>query len=506
MNQRITVFFSCNIAVFLVLLLICIGIRYPVLKRFALLEEGIMEQQISRVANGLADELERLDAKARSEATWNDMYNYIVNRNPGFYGDNYTYAGLSPAYIDVLGILDQQGNPLHLDLLDYKKQRLESLIANKSFTFFSRQTLLWLGHINGQSFSVSRNMGLVMTKKGVLLLASRPILSSDGYGPSRGTVIVGRFLNKSVLKKLERDSNLQLSLVKNTDIKQQKLKQPTSQVQNTNNSDYIRQAPQTIQVLNQQSIAGYISLIDPIGVNIHVLSGIAPRLEYAEGERVLNQFTVILFVIGSLLGTIISLLIDNLIQNNQRIQKANQELTRLANLDGLTLLANRRNFENHFQKQWKQAVQGQYSLTLILCDVDYFKAYNDTYGHQAGDDCLRKIAQVIGQTAIDSDDLVARYGGEEFAVILPNKDITLGLVVAEKMLYLVRELQLPHAKSSISPYVSLSIGVASIIPTQETLPESLIEQSDLALYTAKSQGRNQIVCVDFDNQSHKDKA
>lgn len=490
MNQRLAIFFSCNITLFLLLLLISTGIRYPVLNRFAMLEKIMMQQQLSRIASGLADELDRLDAKVRSEATWSEMYNYVINRNPDFYTDNYSYAGLSPAFIDMFGILDQQGNPIHLDWLNHKTQQLETLTKSESSTLLSNQTLSWLHNTRGKTLSSSRNLGFVMTQRGLLFLATRPILTSNGHGPVRGTVLVGRLLNKSVLQQFERHSNLKLNLLNKTI--------PTQQLHRNDNTDgyqSIRQAPKTVKVLNHQYIVGYINIIDIKGASVQVLSVVCPRLEYIEGERVLNQFTIILFLVGSLLGMIISLLLDNLIRNNQRINHINQELTLLANIDGLTLISNRRNFDNYLQQEWNRAIQEQHPLTLILCDVDYFKAYNDTYGHQAGDECLRQLARVISCATTDINDLVARYGGEEFAVILPNKDIALGMVVAENMLMSVRKLQLPHAKSSICPYVSLSIGIASIIPTQETLPETLIKQSDSALYTAKSQGRNQIVCL-----------
>jgi diguanylate cyclase (GGDEF)-like protein len=494
MNQRLGVFFSCNISLLLLLLLIAIGIRHPVLQRFALLEKSLMEQQLSRVTSGLADELDRIDAKVRSEATWSEMYNYVINRNPDFYNDNYTYAGLSPAFIDMFGILDSQGNPIHLDWLNHQKQKLYTLTKTEISALLTNQTLSWLSNTQGKTLSSSRNLGFVMTQRGLLLLATRPILTSNGHGPSRGTVLVGRLLNQSVLEQFERHSNLKLHLLNQT-LPVQHL---DGKFDKTDGYQSIRQAPKTVKALNNQYIAGYINIIDIKGESIKVLSVMMPRLEYAEGERVLNHFTIILFITGSLLGIIISYLIDKLIRNNQQIKRANQELILLANIDGLTLIQNRRSFDNYLQQEWHRAVEEQHPLTVILCDVDYFKAYNDNYGHQAGDECLRQLARVISCTVTDINDFVARYGGEEFAVILPNKDVSLSMVVAENMLKNVQKLQLPHAKSSISPYVSLSIGIASIIPTEQTSPETLIQQSDSALYTAKSQGRNQIVCFKLD--------
>jgi diguanylate cyclase (GGDEF)-like protein/PAS domain S-box-containing protein len=174
----------------------------------------------------------------------------------------------------------------------------------------------------------------------------------------------------------------------------------------------------------------------------------------------------------------------------QHLQLANQELQRLASLDGLTQVANRRRFDEYFTWQWQYLQRQQAPLTLLLCDVDFFKPYNDRYGHQAGDDCLRQIARAIEQSIKRSSDLVARYGGEEFIVVLPNTTLEAGMQLALKIQETVAQLSIPHAGSQASPAVTLSIGLASAIPTPLIPPQTLIAAADRALYTAKLQGRN----------------
>lgn len=176
-----------------------------------------------------------------------------------------------------------------------------------------------------------------------------------------------------------------------------------------------------------------------------------------------------------------------------QLQRANQELQRLAASDGLTQVANRRCFDDTLNAEWQRLGREQLPLSLILCDVDYFKRYNDTQGHLAGDDVLRQVASAIAQTVKRSTDLVARYGGEEFAVILPNTDARGAIAVAETIQAHIRALRLPHPNSQISEFVTLSLGVATTIPHDQASSAILIAAADQKLYQAKAEGRNRVM-------------
>ena len=186
-----------------------------------------------------------------------------------------------------------------------------------------------------------------------------------------------------------------------------------------------------------------------------------------------------------------------------QLQLANQELQRLASLDGLTQLANRRCFDDTLNAQWQLLTREQASLSLILCDVDCFKLYNDTYGHLAGDDVIRQVAKAISVTVKHPADLVARYGGEEFAVILPNTDAPGAIAVAKDIQSHVSALQLPHLNSQVSEFITLSIGVATITPHSQLSPVTLIAAADQGLYQAKAQGKNCVVQFDCDHAGGK---
>ncbi|GET35891.1 diguanylate cyclase with PAS/PAC and GAF sensors [Microseira wollei NIES-4236] len=174
----------------------------------------------------------------------------------------------------------------------------------------------------------------------------------------------------------------------------------------------------------------------------------------------------------------------------QQLQTANLELQRQASLDGLTQLANRRRFDEYLNIEWLRHKREQLPLSLILFDADYFKLYNDTYGHLAGDDCLRQMAVAIAAVGRRPADLVARYGGEEFAVVLPNTDSTGAMHIASTIRQAVRQLAIPHSKSSVSDRVTVSLGVASVVPTKTLSSQDLLNAAERALYTAKQQGRD----------------
>lgn len=179
----------------------------------------------------------------------------------------------------------------------------------------------------------------------------------------------------------------------------------------------------------------------------------------------------------------------------EQLEAANQELERLASVDGLTQVANRRRFDEYLNTEWRRLAREQKPLSLILCDIDYFKRYNDTYGHLAGDDCLQQVASVLRQALRRPTDLVARYGGEEFAIILPNMDARGAASIAEAIRLGVRQLQIPHAQSLSSTYVTLSLGIACKIPTPDISPQQLIATADQGLYQAKAQGRDRVIVV-----------
>lgn len=180
---------------------------------------------------------------------------------------------------------------------------------------------------------------------------------------------------------------------------------------------------------------------------------------------------------------------------HQQLQAANQELEQISNTDALTQVHNRRYFDQHLLRTLHQARQTQHPLALILCDIDYFKQYNDTYGHPAGDTCLMAVAQALQQCLKRPTDVLARYGGEEFAIILPHTNLSGAIAVVQQIQRAIAALHLHHSAHPSSQWVTLSFGLVARVPTGRTSPQALIDQADQALYQAKAAGRNRYCCA-----------
>ena len=168
------------------------------------------------------------------------------------------------------------------------------------------------------------------------------------------------------------------------------------------------------------------------------------------------------------------------------------EMSQMALVDSLTGIANRRHFDIFIYQEWRKAQREQTPIAMLMVDVDYFKYYNDIYGHQHGDQCLRSVARTINDVVHRPSDLVARYGGEEFGVILPGTPVKGACKVADEMCRAVENLRIEHRKSTASPYITVSIGVAVMIPGRDDHLNEMVSAADEALYRAKESGRNRI--------------
>lgn len=188
-------------------------------------------------------------------------------------------------------------------------------------------------------------------------------------------------------------------------------------------------------------------------------------------------------------------------QAKLELEAANLELQRIASVDGLTKIANRRCFDKTLELEWQQMNRDKQPLSLILCDLDFFKLYNDNCGHQGGDECLKQVAEILKRNARRAGDLAARYGGEEFAVILPRTDASGARRVAESIRSDLKAAAIDHPGSKVSKFVTISMGVASAVSGDELSVEDIILAADRSLYQAKLEGRDRIVYLNYSKSS-----
>lgn len=248
------------------------------------------------------------------------------------------------------------------------------------------------------------------------------------------------------------------------------------------------------------------------------ISGIATLIEYAKhgiaDERewtfirkdsqsiTVNLSITLLKADGIILGYIgVATDITQRKRAEEKLRKANEILQELSLQDGLTGFSNRRHFDEALEREWVNAVKDSTRLSLILFDIDYFKNYNDSYGHQAGDECLRTVATMLKAMIQRKTDIYARYGGEEFALILPNTDIDRATGIAELVRLAIEACAIPNAESQVSKVITISAGVATM--NLETMPDfnALIAETDTLLYKAKQEGRNRVKASIFESEN-----
>lgn len=191
---------------------------------------------------------------------------------------------------------------------------------------------------------------------------------------------------------------------------------------------------------------------------------------------------------------------QELLAVTRQLEEANRALQFLSMQDGLTSIANRRRLDEFMAVEWRRAIREQTSVSLIMVDIDFFKAYNDAYGHQAGDECLKQVAGVLRSTLKRAGDMVARYGGDELVVVMTGTHAEGASIVAEALRTRVEALRIPHGASVVSPYVTISLGIATMVPDRNAKPDELLAVADQALYVAKQQGRNRTKVLDRTNR------
>lgn len=481
---------------------------------FLKIEDQVLGEDVGRVQNAFNVEVEGLRTLCREYSAWDETYQFMETGDSRYIDYNMPLDWRRRVDLKLIAFIRPDGTIL------WERRLKDGYFDDPGRDAMIRPRL--------SDLAVSERDGgtaLFTTNRGPLYLSVEPILRSDGSGESRGLLVFGRLLNQRRIVLLEETTRTLVRLRERGEA--ERLSQDRAAYRTRRGDDYLAHPFQvsldtgdriTLEVLRNRDLweAGQ-RILWFVGIAITAMSAVSALMlivllrrfvvrpillitDFLEGVTVSEDFSRRLHLPRSdepgALAEHISGLLAHIESRALELKRLNEELEKVANTDRLTGLPNRRMFETHLTREIRRLRRelmgttrhGQ--LSVLLCDVDFFKLYNDTYGHPAGDACLTAIGAAIQGCILRPEDLACRYGGEEFLVVLPDCDRKGASCVGERILEAVRSLELPHAASTVSPRVTISVGGASATVTDTFDQESLLTAADEALYRAKRNGRD----------------
>jgi len=508
--------------IMLAILPVCIVVNLFVLRsvlftRFIELEEAYIYDNLVRVEKAVSQELEHLSKLNIDWASWDDSYEFILTKDPDYIKSNLTEDALSTLSLNFIYFIDNQGGIVWGQTIDLKTKE------EMSIDEFSEGRFTADNPLTGNTTPQMGTKGIIHTSAGPALVSTMPILHSNSTGSRRGWIIMGSLLNEDAIEKLGKQTQLTLSIPANVPFKTR-----VDGLKKLSNVTFY-------EVRDSEAIHGYTfikGISEDQGV---VLQADMAREIYKKGEITIRYMAIMISVTMVLVFLFLSVLLQRFIVTPitqlthhilelertrdlelrlpqkeveckdeasilatrvnrllDTIEEMHKKLVDDARIDPLTMLANRRSYKEHLTIEWQRLLRTGGQLSVIMCDIDHFKLYNDHYGHQKGDECLVMVAELIRKIPRRAYDLVARYGGEEFVLIMPEASLDNAVSLAEKIKQAVLNQHIAHEASPTGPWVTLSLGVASTTVVKGTNHEDLVKQADNALYTAKRQGRNRV--------------
>lgn len=526
-----------KIAIIALVFFVCYGIidysilRIIILQSFVTLEQKEADQNLERCVSAIQRELYHLDKLCFDWSSWDDTYEFVQNPSDDYIKSNLIIDQFNPDLFNLIYIVNADGDLVWGGIRNAEMDDSIQLTAFDKKKFTESDPLIRLNPYGKPSGGMT-NAGIIITEKGPMLICARPILTSNNEGPMAGTLLMGRFLTDSVIKTLTEQTRVAFGIV---------LMEPTPSNSRYKaivehfaheNSFYLEEKDDHLMMyapyydisrklafvvttkfprqitkkgfltihfaIFSILIAGCIVLLAMLAsMQTIILKPISKLTNFVVAVEKDRDFSLrVKFRRKDEIGTLangLNSMVQTIAEQTDLLISANLTLQNLSAMDGLTGIANRRRFDEVVEIEWRRMIREKTFLSLILCDLDFFKPFNDHYGHQAGDSCLKKVANAIKNTLNRSSDMAARYGGEEFVVILPNTDIQGAEHIAESIRKAIENLNIEHVKSHAAAHVTLSLGVSSVIPSPDLSIEHLIGTADSALYLAKHQGRNQVV-------------
>ncbi|WP_316348891.1 diguanylate cyclase [Desulfuromonas acetoxidans] len=445
----------------------------------------------------------------RDWGVWNDSYQFIQDQNQGYIDDNFNDETLTGIGTLCILYFDLDFNLVYA--FSFAEDRKIALSVAESVKH-SRK------HIQALNLEVKSSFYLCVKQlNGPLLTAMYPVYPTDRSRPANGYILMGRAINSQYCYDVSSHSGFDFELVKVCDktATAQKNEKKTSLTYSFISEDFAELTLMVRNVDHQQAFAlktkvfremnNHLRQVFKVTVTVMVMLGVIGILlvELLLNHLVLSPISAQINHFNRIgeSGDLSERFEDHssreLHQLSQtanhmldRIESLNKELQLASMTDSLTGVGNRRQFDEHLQHEWLIARRNGTVVSLLMIDIDHFKLYNDTYGHQDGDQCLQSVAEVISNQVKREADLVARYGGEEFAVILPDVPLIGAQKVAERIRLAINDLGIPNVDALKTPWITVSIGYASMSPQSGQDCEELIRFADQALYRAKRAGRN----------------
>ncbi|KAF5049454.1 Diguanylate cyclase, GGDEF domain [anaerobic digester metagenome] len=507
--------------------------RFIIYPSFLALEHREVGENLQRIFHAIDRETYHVERLCRDWATWNDSHDFMATGHEGFIESNLSDDSLDNISLNLLVFCDTKGNIVWSRVRDLEEKTSLQLGFMAEGRIDLKHTTLAV-HPSPEGGRGKR--GIFNTEAGPMLFATREVLRSNGTGPTNGFLIMGRFLNKTMLETLMEQTRLSFEIVDPRDASKFLCRSAGMKPMTIGDLIYYTKTdggnlvscagfqdeagetlfgvqylfPRETTRKGIDSIRYAVFLVVGSGVTVLVILNLMMQAVVLKPLRRLTDHAAKLQEEGDYslrLGLdrkdeigVLAKSLDSLVQTisdrTVELQRANEQLTQLSLNDALTGIANRRMFDAYLKQEWRRAMREQAPLSIMLADVDHFKKYNDTFGHQQGDMCLIGVAAVMQLHMQRPADLLARYGGEEFAVILPGTDAEGARHMAEVLGQAVRDLSIDHCRSDAAPCVTLSIGVVTTIPSPEEGDrgmDMLLEHADQALYQAKKAGRNRVL-------------
>jgi diguanylate cyclase (GGDEF)-like protein len=506
-------------SVLLMLVLVGALLTYRALVSIPLLKSNVLayqQREMSTVFLSFNSQFEFLQAINYDYSVWNDSYDFIKDLSPEFINNNFIADTFISLKIDAVSYVNQQGEVVWNMGFDWEQEKEIDIGIKPEF---NKQVLKKLLEIKSSdnNYTVPQMSGFMLSNIGPTLYSATLLRHSDKSGPNVGFLLFARKLRRGVMAAVSKLAGVKISSSSQaTDAvlqgKNLMLMPEITDIKKTRHyfvGDINGQPVLNLDI--EHSLYEELELLDNQTLSIIALLAIIPlSLLLLVNFSLLRPLIHSINTVGHMLekeqlkrlkSTALITEINTLNQDfNQLIDTISEQRNVMENLslhDGLTNIANRRAFEKHFITSWQSMLRNNEPLAVLMCDIDFFKPYNDNYGHLAGDSALIAVAQALHKRIARPHELVARYGGEEFVVILPLSQYAQCKQVIEAIQSLIQELNIQHDFSAVSNILTMSIGAAIIEHADEKLrnsnPDDFLRLADNALYQAKSEGRNRFV-------------